>query len=208
MIFILTYLSLKTDFVIKESFTKEENYVKGTMFINDSNNLCFIVTNPLLQIVTFNAETTILYYPNDKKAFYITGISPMDMPMNKSILQTEGKTDLSVYGLRFIKEKKLNDTTITYWALPQNGFYLDMFKVNEKISKILMRYKKIKVGEIIYGNYFSLEKLSFPQYIKTTAYSKKDSVSQEIIFEDTKIIEKIPDSLINLKIPSDVEVKK
>lgn len=208
MIFIITFLSIKTDFIIKESFTKEQNYVKGTMFINDSNNLCFIVINPILQIVTFKAETTILYYPNDKKAFYITGISPMDMPMNKSILQTEGKTDLSVYGLRFIKEKKLNDTIIVYWALPQKGFYLDMFKVNEKINKLIMRYKKMKVGEIIYDNYFNIEKLSFPQYIKTVTYSKKDSLFQEIIFKDTKIIEKIPDTLVNLKIPSDVEVKK
>ncbi len=208
MILILTFLSFKTEFIIKESFTKEENYVKGTMFLNDSNNLCFIVTNPLLQIVTFKAETTILYYPNDKKAFYLTGISPMDMPMNKSILQTEGKTDLSVYGMRFIKEKKIKDTTIVYWALPQRGFYLDMKKIDEKIKRITIRYKKLKIGEIIYDNYYEMGKVSFPQYIKTVTYTKKDSIFQEILFSNTKTIEKIPDSLINLKIPPDVEVKK
>ncbi len=208
MILLLISVSIQTEFTIRESLKNEVDYVAGTMFVDDSNHLCFIVKKPLLQVVTFKAETTILYYPNHKKAFFLTGINLMDMPMNKSILQQEGRTDLSIYGLRYLKEKKTKDTTLTYWALPQKGFYLDMYKFQNKVIRILMRYKKVKIGEIYYDKYYEVGNLSFPQYIKSITYSKKDSMFQEIVFFDTKIINKIPDSLIDLKIPKDVEVKK
>jgi len=206
MIILIFHLSLQTEFVIKESFTKEENFVKGTMFINDSNNLCFIVKNPLLQIVTFKAETTILYYPVHKKAFYITGLNPMDMPINKNILKTD--VDFSKFGYRFLKKKNIGDTTITNWALPQKGMYLEMMNVKERVYKIVIKYKNKKLGEVIYDDYFVKENIAFPQLIKTISYTKKDTIIQEIVFKETKIIQGIPDSLINLKIPKDVEVKR
>jgi hypothetical protein len=215
MIHLLICVSISAEVRI-ESYVGEslESSVLGFTLFDEKQNMYLETEQPYHQIFFYLADTLILYYPEEKKAMFFSNYNPMNFLINRVAITNKGNFDISKYGFRFLLKEQIGDTLLEHWLFEKEKVfsktYLKMKFHKGKLIEILLESKK---GEILhkteYDKYINVGgHINIPSVVSSYSYIS-DPVSKELLeLSDIKFIESFPDSLKNIKLPSNIEIRK
>jgi len=182
----------------------------GITYLDNEHNIFIEIERPLHQVFFFRADTLILYYPEDRKAFFFSHYNPMNLSVTQVFLGTQKNQDLTPYGFRFISREMIGDTTNTYWVIEKDksGIRFHFRYYSGRLVQISLEKDDSILARTIYRNYTSNKSIRIPREILSFSYISRPQTKEILALSDIKILPSFPDSLKDIKIPEGVEVKK
>ncbi len=191
-IFLVAELWIGGHFVKIYKSKSEREVVKGEFYKPLSGAMSFIVDSPLTQIITFNEDTMIVYYPHRKLAFKIKSIENVYQKTGLGWDLGEFIESLKRRGYIFLKKVIENDTIYSYWTHEKLGTTLLI--VYDRENRIYKVEVKDDNGKELYriegASYIKVKNgLYFPLHVATISPLDTE------IFEFTSVREIKNDSL-------------
>ena len=197
--------------------TREEHnseYIEGTLYFHADHGIVIEVTIPVHQWLISQNKSLVIYYPDDKYAFII----PMQRAMTFSFFQAfmgsmSEDFGLTQLGYSLHHNTVQQDTLITDWMPPEQLVSdAGMFTLKNLGDRIIQAELQDTAGNVISSSYFSdhvqHKTYYFPCDIKTYRYTDADTSFEHIVFMKPQFNMNIPDSIVNFKLPPDVEIQQ
>lgn len=198
----------------REVFDGNQNEtVNGFLYLKDSQDeksVYFYVTKPVNQILTYNDTETIIYYPEEKKAFIIIESKPVKL----NTMDVTKKVDLRQLDFILSKTIKEKESVTEKWV-PKNiaGFPIkEIEKVLDKkgrIKKIEIKDKKEKIiWQVKYDNYLKIKEKDVPLFVESYNSFENNFFQERIVLSNPKENPELPDIIKKFEIPKDAIIKK
>ena len=209
-----TVRTLEIDFIRATAGNGTADTACGTVYYWAPDTVKLKVTRPVRQLMTFNGNKTLIYYPDDKRAFEITSQSPSNLPFFDAFIgMIETDYGLTKMGYTIDHHETRGDTLLIYWNPPEAaikmlGQYLLKLVDNKLIYAESRDSKNAIIAKSIYADHTTYGASSFALTINTTRYEEADSTMENVIFANPRFNQPMPDDAINLHIPDDIEIEK
>ncbi len=190
--------------VYQENLNREEAW--GTLYVRPGERFVLEITRPIHQIMTFRAETLLLYYPEDSVAFKIKS-STRFLPLGA---QAVGFNDerLKDVGFVFLNRQVRGDTVITFWTHPEQKVHAVVRKIRGNLSKLEVRDAQDRpVLDLVARDYETLaNRWTVPRWVKSIE-ALPDGFSEETIRLDSlQVTPRVPAWVRHFQIPPGVAV--
>lgn len=179
---------------------------------NDAENAIYIrVTAPVNQIIEYKGQTTVIYYPEEKKAiiFESQQAQPKIDPMGAAFK----KPDLSRIGFKLAKINKAGRGIRETWApvdlmkSPIKEVIMEsagsgsvtLLEIKSRDGKIAARMK--------YGDFITIKGREVPLFMETYGAVGGAKNYQKTKLSNPDAKSKLPDEILNFKIAPDAEVQ-
>ncbi len=222
-LYVVLYSLIFSNYVKSENYSfnfyrevfdgKENENINGFLYLIDSEEnkgVYFYVTRPVKQVMTYNEKETIIYYPDEKKAFIIIE----NRPINLNAMDIGKKVDLRQLDFILGKTIKEKNTVIEKWV-PKNivGFPIkEIEKVMDKkarIKKIEIKDKKDKIiWQVKYDYYINVNGKDIPFIVETYNSFDNNFFQERMILSNPQQNPKLPELIKKFEIPQDAIVKK
>jgi hypothetical protein len=191
-----------------------DNSIVGFTFFDDKQNMYLETKQPYHQIFFYLADTLVLYYPEEEKAMFFSNYDPMSFIIKQVIIASSKNFDLSKYGFRFLLREKTGDTLNYHWLLnkgkasPETRLILKFYK--EKLTEMILTDKDAKIlHKTEYDEYIIKDSLiSLPLKVSSYSYLSNGITKEFLELSNAEFIESFPDSLKNISLPDDIEIRK
>lgn len=200
--------TISGDFVkeTRERTTRET--ISGIFYAALPHRVLFWVHDPVNQIFTFNQDTLILYYPDEKKAFKIKTSNPLTLDTQWGLNR---EPDFSKLGYLFTKKIQSGDTLYSYWiskgkseigsiVVGRFGDRIVFIEVKDNDQKLLAKTS--------YLNYLNYEDIYIPTQIHSFNIINSDTLEESISYDNIQFDIELPDSILNFRIPEGTEIKE
>ncbi len=191
--------------VYQENLNREEAH--GTLYVRPGERFVLEITRPVHQILTFRAETLLLYYPEDSVAFKIKS-STRFLPLGTQAVNFDDQR-LRDLGFVFLNRRRQGDTLWTFWAHPEQKVRATVRKVKGQLSKLEMRDDQNHLlMSLVAREYQQLgDRWAVPRWVKTLE-ALPDGFSEEIIRLDSlRLTSRVPDWVREFRVPPGIPVK-
>lgn len=199
--------NISTKSYIGDSLVKSAS---GLTYLDSKPNIYIEIKRPLHQKFFFRADTLILYYPEDKKAFFFSHYNPMNLTVTQVLLCNQKNKDLTPFGFRFISKEVNGDTMDTYWVIEKDksGIRFHFRYCSDRLVQISLEKDDSILARTVYRNYITNKSISVPAEILSFSYISRPETKEMVTLSNIKILSSFPDSLKDIKIPEGMEVKK
>ncbi len=173
----------------------EVDVVEGTFYKPFPGAMSFVVDSPVKQIITYNKDTMIVYYPDSKMAFKIRSVEDLIQRSGFGGNLKESMKALQKSGYIFLKKAIKQDTVYSYWTHDKlKTTVMLVYDKKQRVYEVSVRNEK---GDEMYsikaGNYQQInDTLYFP--LRLTTATKQDT--ETFVFSHVKKL--LPDSLPGL----------
>ncbi|MGC8770377.1 MAG: LolA family protein [Brevinematia bacterium] len=193
---------------------KQSEMVEGTIYFTGEENLLIKVHKPLNQIVIINKFTNIFYYPDENSGISIIYSRPVVSQTRMQFdLFSRDDLGLSEAGYKVEKSYKTNDILMSLWVPPDKyKKQLGNVEIGLRKNRIVLNRMYSPDGKLLliaeYDEFEKIGDVTFPKKIKTTTFQNKVVREEEIIYINPKINTKIPEEILNFKIPETAKIKE
>jgi len=215
MIHLLIFVCISAEVEIKSYIGDSlENNIEGFTFFDDKQNMYLETKQPYHQIFFYRADTLVLYYPEEEKAMFFSNYDPMRFIIKQVIIASKRNFDLSEYGFRFLLKEKTGDTLNYHWLFnkgktnPETRLILKFYR--EKLIEMILTDKDAKIlHKTEYDEYIIKDShISLPLKVSSYSYLSNAITKEFLELSNTEFVESFPDSLKNINLPDDIEIKK
>lgn len=191
-----------------------EERIKGRVYYQFPEKVIASVQKPVNQLICFDSNNVIIYYPDDSIAFKFVSPYPVSFSFFETFINIV-KEDFGVcdrgYTLKDHRKKK--DTLITYWnppsVLSKTASELKLVYVKNKIIYSELKNKEGKtLLEAEYKNHINFGEYCFPQEINTTLKTEQYSILEKITYKNIIFNDTLPEEIVNFEIPEGVETEE
>jgi len=191
-----------------------EETIEGIVYYQFPEKVIASIQKPVKQLISFESNNVIIYYPDDSIAFKFISSYPVSFSFFETFINIM-KEDFGVcdrgYTLKDHRIKK--DTLITYWNPPpilsKTAGELKLAYVK---NKIIYSELKNKSGETLlkaeYKDHFNYGEYYFPREINTTLKTEQYTILEKITYKNTIFNDTLPEEIVNFKIPEGVETEE
>lgn len=172
------------------------------------------VDYPINQWMILKGNETIIYYPNELKAFRIISQNPVSIPFFQAFIQViKEDYGLSDFGYTFTSFTKEKNILVSYWHPPNYlSKFLGKFTLKFEDNKIIYVEIENANGEVLSEAYFKNHVLYgatyFPLEITIVKNARINSIVEKIIYKNPQFNSPIPQEVNSFKIPDGVKVKE
>lgn len=200
--------------VFSRTFAGEQGIdsTSGAFYYLDSNKMYIQVNYPLHQIMYIEANITTIYYPESKKAFRLESVNPVILPLIPGLLAAiRPDYGLGDLGFELGNQTIKGDTVIASWTHPKAKKKMGAFKIAEVNDRLVYtQYQlpnKVIRMKTTFSNYENVSGVFFPTEIYAKIFNPDGISFEKVLIEDLELNQKIPDHIVNFKIPGDVVVE-
>lgn len=188
----------------------EEETVKGRIYYYQGKTSVQIFS-PVTQWMFLKGNELLIYYPDRKLAFKIKSVSVMQIPFFSAFLYSV----MEDFGLRekgfvLMKEEVKDNARISLWKKEKRGVLplLKFVKLYFKKGKMIRVELLGDSGEIISSMLFSRHRQFFGLYfpLKIVIFRHRQEGKEEVVFEQPLFNAKIPEKVVNFRLPEGVKV--
>ncbi len=182
--------------------------VKGEFYKPVSGAMSFIIDDPIHQVITYSADTMIVYYPDEKKAFKLRSLTNISQKNRVATDLKESIKTLKKAGYIFLKKENKQDTIASYWIHEKLKTTLKI--VYDKRGRVFELTVQDQKGKPVYStkamNYVMFnDSIFFPEKVITVT-----SIDTEtFLFEDVRLVaeDSLPDIIKHPILPKDVSTE-
>lgn len=193
---------------------ESEETIKGILYYQFPEKAIASITKPLEQLICFDTNSVIIYYPKDSVAFNFVSPYPVSFSFFETFINIM-KEDFGVCdrGYTLKDHQKKNDTLITYWNPPpilsKTASELKLIYVQNKIIKSELKNKTGETFlESIYKDHLNYSEYFFPREISTTLKTEQFKISEKITYKNIVFNDSLPENIKNFQIPEGVETEE
>ncbi len=207
MLYILISFWLGGQFTRFYSSSISSDTVSGRFYKPQYGAMSFVIDTPLKQVITYSADTMIVYYPDRKKAFKIKSLQNI---INQNRIATDLKEAIGLLrksGYIFLRKEKKGDTIVSYWTHEKRKTTLKI--VYDKKGRVFEVTVENAKGRTLYSTkvfeYITLrDSLFFPK--KIASGTTQDT--EVFVFDSVRIIlqDSLPEIIKNPVLPESVSV--
>ncbi len=189
-------------------YVKNENVdkVTGRFYKSFPGPMSFVVKEPIDQIITYKADTMIVYYPSRNLAFKIKSMEGLIRDNGVTMGLVESMKALQRMGYIFLKRSTHGDTIYSYWThekLKTN--LLIVYDRQQRVYKVSIRNdKNVELYRIQADNYIQIDTVYFP--LKLVTVAKQDSDMFEFSNVKTIPVDSLPEVIREGTLPDTVRV--
>lgn len=198
----------------KTTFKHEnEEYVSGTIYYQQPDAMCMLISEPVNQWIFSGKDTMVLFYPEDSLAFMFKTIYPVTFPFFQAFLGIVQED----YGLTAIgytlAEHEVHDSILTTIWTPPEGAPADLgrFCITYTNKKITSAAYQAANGSLIsythYRDHYAYGAYLFPMEIEKMQFLAQDTIREMIHYENPEFNCALPDSLMNFRLPEYVTIE-
>mgnify|MGYP000064708253 FL=1 len=172
------------------------------------------VEEPLEQWMVLEEGKLEIFYPQDRRAFRITGRTSGSLPFLEAFLMPlKDDYGLEGSGYSLSGHDVEGDTLITYWDPPE--------KLRKTLGKFILAYKGDKLiktelrdpggrtlARSIYCDHVPYSGAFLPTRISTVRFSPSDTTYEDLIYTEPKFDLPLPEEVLDFRIPEDVDVEE
>ena len=207
--------TISADFSREYKEGNKKETIKGSIYYQAATKKVVIkVDYPVNQWMILQGNETIIYYPDELRAFRIISRNPAYMPFFQAFIsalkEDYGLTD---GGYTFASYKRNGNKLVSYWNPPKKlTKILGQSTLKYIDNKLTYAESKNAKGKILSEAYFKNHILYggtyFPIEISITKRMKSSSSLEEFILKDPQFNSSLPQEIIGFKIPKEVKVKE
>ena len=193
---------------------KKKDIFKGHIYYYYQKKLTVKIIEPVLQWMVFSNNTTLIYYPEEKRGLHIKSRSPAILPFFQAFVAvTKSDFGLSELGFKLDKNELRQDTLYTYWILPEKNkdkqtTYLLMVYNERIIGTKLTDQNGKAVSELQLSDHLFHEGYYFPLKMNLKEYHPDHTVvCEDIIYTHPIFDQPFPEEVVHFTIPENVEMK-
>jgi len=187
---------------------------RGKIYFQLPSTMHIKVEYPVNQLLTYDKDKFLIYYPESEQAFALYSSNPMNIPFFSSIISVV-KEDFGLSDLGFTMSSNVikGDTLVAEWAPPE--------ALKPVISKIRITYDKQKlilsqtfdaknqmVVYTAYENHFEYKGYYFPLSVTTHQIIGTSDNIEQIIYTNPQFELDFPKIARQFKIPKEVQIKE
>jgi len=181
----------------------------GKFYLKFPDYFFLSVHSPLNQIIISRGDTTLVYFPDVRKAFQSLVKNPFDPELAGSLFQAQRGWDLRGIGYTLSKEEAEGDTILRHWV-PQQRAAVGAVAVREWKGRVVgvevFDGDGRRMVETRYLRFLQSGELSIPTRIVSISLADGDTLSETIRYRRLRVNEEVPDSILNYRLPEDVEI--
>ncbi|MBN2620004.1 hypothetical protein JXB22_02855 [candidate division WOR-3 bacterium] len=199
--------TLHIDFEKTTTKHGKEEFIRGTIYFQQPDAMCMIITEPVNQWIFSGRDTMVLFYPEDSLAFKFYTIFPVTFPFFQAFLGIVQED----YGLTAIgytlAEHEVNDSILTtIWAPPKDApGNIGTFRItytNDRItSAAYLSTDSSIISRTMYHSHFPHGAYFFPMEIEKIQFAEQDTVRELIKYAHPEFNCVLPDTLMNFRLP-------
>ncbi|MCX7821266.1 MAG: hypothetical protein N2258_06285 [Brevinematales bacterium] len=193
---------------------KQTEIVEGIIYFTGGENILIKVYKPLNQLVIITKFTNIFYYPDENSGIAIIYSRPVISQMKMQFdLFSRDDMGLSEAGYKVEKSYKTNDMLMSLWTPPDKyKKQLGNVELGLRKNRIVLNKMYSPDGKLLltaeYDDFEKINDLTFPKRIKTTTFQNNIVREEEVIYTNPKVNIKLPQEIINFKIPENAKIKE
>jgi len=185
--------------------------ISGKFYYAGSDKfLLYFTQQPVKQFFTFNNDTLILYYPEDKIAFKIKLNYPLFNIRNKLSFFLDKELNFTNLGFLFVNKASIADTSYTYWVPKNDKIGIKVIiigKIENNISSIEIKDAQNQSTKVLYNKYIKFKSLFLPTDVKIIEFWKNDTITEHYRYQNLQFNSELPDSIRNFTIPKGTKIK-
>ncbi len=191
-------LLIKADFIQIEKDT-----VKGKLYFDkEKRKIKYEVSYPLNQIITVNANTTLVYYPERKLAFRFT-TKTFD-PTKNFLFKNEFEI-LQKLGFNLIMKKTKKDTIFCYYN-DNKGNAILIKKWKKHITEVYQEFKNKPIARVKIFDFKKLTTDFFPSKILIEVFYPQKYSYKMFFMNVREVVDSA--SIFEIELPEDVKIKE
>ena len=208
-----SFETISMDFVRTVKRNDVSETVKGTIYYEPTKTT-LKTSVPLVQWMIFKGKETLVFYPNEMRAFRLKSNTPNTLPFFQYFIGViQEDYGLSEFGYTLQKNEIKGDTLFVHWQPPQNAEkYFGKVRLALVEDKIIFSESTDNFGKMIlkieYENYFQFQNKYLPLKITITKYLGTNCVTEEVLYSNPVINQPLPDDVVNFNISPDLEIKE
>lgn len=180
----------------------------------DKKAFYFHVTYPVNQVITYDRDSMIIFYPEEDKAFIIAskeGKKGLDMGVTDV---TAKKLDLKALGFTVAKTSREGASIVEKWVpgKAQLALVKEITVVKGKGARLEKMEMVSRKGEIIMrvinGDYFEVEGKQVPGYTESYSGLGKYPITEKMRMKNMTRSAKLPPLFADFKIPETAQVER
>lgn len=187
---------------------------KGTIYYEPQKRTILETTSPLHQMMVFDQEETIIYYPEENRAFLIkekNGLKTLSF-FQMFIGAMKEDYGLTEAGYTLKRHEKKDNILYTYWNPPKKmEKFLGIALLGMSEGKFVYMELKMPDGKaalkVFFKDHIRFGDKYLPRQIYTEVYEKAGITKEYVTYSDVKINPLLPDRILNFRIPEYVEVR-
>ncbi len=195
---------------VSGSFVKEgpDGSVAGYFYMRPGRRTVLNIVRPIHQIMLFLPDTLVIYYPEQKRLFYIRSRHTL---FSGGVQSSQvGDRNLREMGFMFVGDTRRGDTTVKVYRHPDTKVKVDLLAVDGKVVGFrtydpegleVMRVEFEGVREIYDG-------FNFPSKVLIKVKGEKGYETETFRYYSVKVLpsSSVPDYARSFKPPKDAKV--
>lgn len=191
-----------------------EETIEGIVYYQFPEKVIASIQKPVKQLISFDSNDVIIYYPDDSIAFKFISSYPVSFSFFETFINII-KEDFGVCdrGYTLKKHQRKKDTLITYWNPPpillKTASELKLVYVKNKIINSELKNKDGETFlEAQYKDHLNYGEYYFPREINTKLKTEQYSILEKITYKNIIFNDTLPEEIVNFKIPEGVEIEE
>lgn len=212
---LLVLNTLSANFERKVVTQSLSEITEGVVYYQEAKRVILEVTSPLHQMMVFNEDETIIYYPEEKKAFQIKEKNALKTLSFFQMFIGGLKEDygLSEAGYTLKRYEKKEDILYTYWKPPKKmKKILGVAILGTKKDRFVYMETRMPDDKpaikIFFNDHIRFGDKYLPCQIYTETYRTSGVVKEYITYSDVKFNSPFPERILNFRIPDSVDIKE
>lgn len=204
LFFILSLKTLTGDFIRETYNQSDKETITGSFYYSAPSQILLHIKTPTNQILTWNKDTLIIFYPEEKKAFKI---SKTLNPLPQLISVISGAQGIENLGWTLFKKVKKGDTLYSYFVSEKQEIIGSM-AIGKIKNKIVASEIRDTDGTLIAKTSFSRHlQNNIPSRISLWRVSDADTTREEIELKNMIFNSQIPDTILHFSIPQSPDIE-
>lgn len=206
--------SLITDFERRQTINGEADTARGTIYYKAPHRIIADINYPVNQLMVFNDQNLTIYYPDEKRAFRMTGNVAQHLGFFQAFLGSMDEDfGLSELGFKLRDQVVNSDTLTTYWnpskkLKKQYGEFTLIFAADRIIYAESRKSDNSVLSNSVFSDHIQYGTYYFPLSIHTTNSSEGNPTVEDVKFSSPQFNAELPDNVVNFKLPRDVKIEK
>ncbi|MBU1262617.1 hypothetical protein KKG61_07200 [bacterium] len=187
----------------------------GIVYYQEKERLTLEVTTPIHQMMIFNEDGTIIYYPEEKRAIQTKEKNSIrTLPFFQMFIGAM-KEDYGLAEAGYIlkRHKKKEDILYTYWEPPK--------KMKKFLGTVILEMKKDRFVymetrtpdnkpaiKVFFKDHIRFGDKYLPCQISIERYGNSSLIKEYITYSDVRFNSPIPERILNFRIPDSVDIKE
>lgn len=195
---------------VSGAFVKEgpDGSVAGYFYVHPGRRTVLNVVRPLHQIMIFLPETLVIYYPEQRRLFYIRSKHTLFAGGVQS--SQLGERNLKEMGFMFVGDVRRGDTTVKVYKHPESKVKVKLLTLSGKV--VGFRTYDPKGSEVMRVDFEGVREIyrgfNFPSRVIITVKGERGNTTETFTYYSVRTVptSSVPDYVKSFEPPKDAQI--